>query len=102
MANIIIKMDVGKRTRYLEWSTCNNKPNSPGMNLVDLKKYIKAFYGKMGVQQLTERLYRCRLNGTSSMDGKSPDFYFDSNTAGENGIKLTKEQIIEQYFKVKK
>ncbi len=95
-------MQIGKRTRYLEWSTSDNKPSSPGMNLADLKKYVKSYYGKMGSQQLTERLYRCKLNGTSSLDGNTPDFYFNTNKAGPDGSVLTKEEIVEQYFKGKK
>ncbi len=102
MANIIIKMNIGKRVRYVEWSTSDNKPITPAMNLADLKKYIKSYYGKMGSQQLTARLYRCKLSGTSSMDGKDPEFYFKTNKAGPEGAKLTTEEIIEQCFKGKK
>lgn len=96
MARVIIKLINNQKEYYFEWSTVCDAPITYGMSLEELKEYYLFEYGKYHFKDLEERLKLVEKNGSSSRLYSLKDL-IDSNVAGENGEKLTIEQIIEIY-----
>lgn len=93
MGQYIVKL----KEHYLIWSSTVDAPISEGMNLHDLKDWIREEYGRQGMEQLPARLARVEAKGTSS---KGDDDALDTiwlNRAGPDEKPLTIVGIYRHY-----
>ncbi len=97
MARFLLKLSHEDKSWYLEWSTVVDAPVARFDSLEELKEYYQAEYGRSGMLDLDQRLFRVEQKGTSSLIHKSADDLISYNRAGANETCLTKEQIIKYY-----
>lgn len=93
----IIKLD----GQYLAWGTVTDSPMSFGMNLEELRAWAKEMYGQQGDSWVDDRLPRVETSGSSSHNGSSAEDIIEGNAAGPSGMALTKDEILEFYFRHK-
>ena len=105
MGRFIVKLTDEKTNQdyYMEWSTIVDAPVTYGLELEEFKGYYLEKYGRHGFKDLDDRLERAEKFGTSA----HPPFndlnsYFRNNHAGENGICLDREGILENYCRNRK
>lgn len=80
---------------YFEWSTVVDAPVSRAMRLDEFWDYYKDQYGRVGLDQLPQRLERANNKGTSSFLSCSFDDLIENNRAGLNEETLSKEEILK-------
>lgn len=98
MPRYIIKLtDKNKKDWYLEWSTIVDAPITYGMNMAQLKKYIKEEYGNVGLEDLPKRLERVARKGHSAMWPTSVEKLIAHNRAGHEESSISVKKIIEHF-----
>jgi len=85
------------RDKYLEWSTIIDAPLTPGLTLEQLQEHLRDKYGPERLKHLPSRLARVEKFGTSMLEGVSVADLIADNRAGENGTRLTEDEIYERY-----
>ena len=94
MGRFTVKLHDEKFNRdyYLEWTTICDAPVTGGMTLEEYRIYYRRMYGLNGMENFDYRV--------KEADQKRPDQIEDvisRNHAGEDGEKLTLEEILELY-----
>lgn len=92
MGRFIVKI----KDRYFEWSTIVDAPITKGMSKRQLEEYIKAEYGRQGLEKLAERLNRVESTGTSA-HGETLETVLSHNRAGPNESEISAEVIYRLY-----
>jgi hypothetical protein len=93
MGQFIVKL----KEHYLMWSTIVDAPISEGMNLKQLKRWIRSRYGQEGINELPARLARVDKKGTSSFDEESAESTIWLNRAGPEERPMTIVGIYHRY-----
>ena len=96
MGKSIIKLSGEGRDFYLEWSTIVDAPVTYGMSLEEFEEYYKEEYGNKGINQLPARLERVERTGCSAFN-TTLDSLLACNKAGDNEVKISKEEIYRKY-----
>jgi hypothetical protein len=94
MGRFTIKLHDVKFNRdyYLEWTTICDAPVTGGMSLEEYRAYYRRMYGQNGMNNFDHHI--------ETVENHRPDQIediIDGNHAGENGEKLTLEEILELY-----
>lgn len=93
MGQFIVKL----KEHYLIWSSIVDAPISNGMNLKQLKRWIRREYGQRGIDELPARLERVEQKGTSAMGDDSAVSTIWLNRAGPEESRLMIEGIYRHY-----
>lgn len=93
MASPIIKI----KDKYFVWCTIVDAPKTKGMNVDELKEYIREEQGDAGVNELPYRLERVDQKGTSDFSDNSMEDTIRYNRASQYNNQLTANEIYEQY-----
>lgn len=100
MPRYIIKIhdDKFNRDYYMEWSTVVDAPVTYGCNLEEFTEYFRNEYGRQGMEGFDERIKRVEEKGISAYPPfDNLESLLELNQAGEKGICLSKEGILERY-----
>ncbi len=81
----------------VEWSTVVDAPVTFGVKRDEFLAYYREQYGKVGMEELPQRLERVEKYGTSSWDRETPEDLFICNRAGPDEKKLTVSEIYRAY-----
>ena len=95
MGNCIMKLD----GRYLIWSTVVDAPTTELMTLEEFEVYYRNQYGRTGMEGLPHRMERVKAKGNSFFSGMTNDEVIAGNRAGENETELSKEQIVQVFYR---
>lgn len=92
MGKCIIKLD----DKFMHWSSVTDAPESPLLAESLFQNYWYAEYGRSGWVDYANMIEEARKKGCSAR-GYTVNEIINSNHAGTNGRKMTKEQIIKAY-----
>jgi len=92
MPRYIVKLE----DYYLEWSTVVDAPVTYGMPLEEFQEYYEKEYGRDGLRELGQRLRRTEETGCSAHSMTADDL-LECNHAGEDGKRISKDEIIKKY-----
>ena len=103
MPRYIVKLNDPQDNKdyYLEWSTVVDAPITYGLSLAEFHGYYQEEYGRMGMQDLSQRMERVEQKGCSSLLHDNADDLISGNHAGEKGEELSKDQIIEKFCRLR-
>lgn len=93
MGQFIVKL----KEHYLIWSSIVDAPITKGMDLKQLKRWIRSRYGSDGVGELPARLGRVEKKGTSAMQDDSAVDTIWLNRAGPDEKPMTVAGIYHHY-----
>jgi hypothetical protein len=98
MPRYIVKLTHGAQDYYLEWSTVVDAPVTYGMPLEEFREYYRDEYGRVGEEDLAQRLARVEATGTSCRyPDSTADSVVEGNRAGPGETCLSKQEIIRRY-----
>ncbi len=94
MPRYIVKLE----DRYFEWSTVVDAPVTYPMTLEQFEAYYREEYGRVGMEQLPERLERVERQGTSARGYETPgrscvEGLLACNRAGPRETCLTLDEL---------
>lgn len=88
MGKCIVKIE----DLYCEWSTVVDAPTTKLMAKADFISYIGNEYGRQGLLDIDDRLYRADITGTSSLV-RTKESLLLVNRAGKDETHLNEEQL---------
>lgn len=84
-------------SKYVEWSEPQDAPQTAGLTLEGLERYVRAEYGRCGIVELAARMVRVEAFGTSCFDQVSGRDFVAGNRAGADESELSFGDLIALY-----